>query len=268
MNRKKESLLWSIDAKHLPGTSYLFGTMHVRDQRAFKNLAFIEQMIERFEAFATELDLSPNSSLFSPQSILLPDNRTLTYYIGERKYAKLHKILTKAFDLDLDKLQSFLPMVISNKIAERILAQDASCSLDEFLSKFALENEKIMLGIESFQEQIDILHHIPLDFQIKNLLQIGRNVKKHRHHLLKLITYYEEGRLRDLYLSSKKSLGKIRKVLLYDRNKIMATRITGIIQERTLFCAVGAAHLAGYKGILRILKKQGFVVKTVSMTSA
>ncbi len=46
--------------------------------------------------------------------------------------------------------------------------------------------------------------------------------------------------------------------MLYERNEIMARRFVEIASERSLFCAVGAGHLAGEKGMLRQLKKQGF----------
>jgi uncharacterized protein YbaP (TraB family) len=55
----------------------------------------------------------------------------------------------------------------------------------------------------------------------------------------------------------------MRKALLFDRNKIMARRFAEMARQNSLFCAVGAGHLAGQKGMLRLLKKQGFKVRAI-----
>ena len=43
----------------------------------------------------------------------------------------------------------------------------------------------------------------------------------------------------------------------------MANRITGMIQESSSFIAIGAGHLSGSKGVLRLLKKNGIDVRQV-----
>ena len=43
----------------------------------------------------------------------------------------------------------------------------------------------------------------------------------------------------------------------------MTKRFAKIARSQTLFCAVGAGHLAGQKGMLRLLKKKGFNVRPV-----
>jgi uncharacterized protein YbaP (TraB family) len=55
----------------------------------------------------------------------------------------------------------------------------------------------------------------------------------------------------------------MRKLLLYERNTIMAERFAEIARQESLFCAVGAGHLSGKKGLLRLLKKEGFKVRPI-----
>ncbi|MGB0863917.1 MAG: TraB/GumN family protein [Saprospiraceae bacterium] len=38
-----------------------------------------------------------------------------------------------------------------------------------------------------------------------------------------------------------------------------------MVQEQTLFCAIGAGHLSGKKGVLKLLKDKGYKVKPVKL---
>ena len=55
----------------------------------------------------------------------------------------------------------------------------------------------------------------------------------------------------------KKTAGSMRDALLYDRNIIMADRIEELGSQSSLFAAIGAGHLGGKKGVLRLLKQKG-----------
>ena len=48
-----------------------------------------------------------------------------------------------------------------------------------------------------------------------------------------------------------------------NRNKTMAKQFSKISKDQTLFCAVGAAHLVGDKGVLALLRKKGYTVEPV-----
>lgn len=237
--------------------------MHVQDLRAFGYVDFLKQRIDDCQIFANEMNLSDTAGTAVQSSFNLPDQLTLLDLIGQKKYQKLRRIFTKAFGFELDFYRRLLPIIISNQLSEVVFNKEAGLSLDEYLSRYAAEAGKTVTGIESLAEQLEILQQIPLDYQLKSLLDLGRNVSKHRRHLLQLMAYYENSQLQHLYLSSKKGLGKMRKMMLYDRNLVMADRIAALLSRDTLFCAVGAAHLPGLKGVLKLLIDRGFKVRPV-----
>ncbi len=261
---KKQSLLWEI---HMPGkgvSSYLFGTMHVRDRKAFSYYNLVCEKIDSCEAFATEFDFRTTDPLAATQAMSLPPGYSLDQFIRPKVYQKIRRQFLKAVDLDLNQFRYNQPVLFNNMLAGQILAKDMPFSLDEELWKYADQQGKQLLGIETFAEQLGIMQAIPLKDQVKALVWTGKHFTRFRHQLLQTVALYERGDLRQLHRAAKKSLHGLRKVLLYQRNERMADRIIELMQEQSLVAAIGAGHLTGGKGVLRLLKQRGCRIKPVN----
>src|SRR4028118_1951881 len=58
-----------------------------------------------------------------------------------------------------------------------------------------------------------------------------------------------------------------RNKFMYKRNDIQANSIDTILKNNSLFVGVGAAHLAGEKGIIEILRRKGYTLRPVIMAA-
>lgn len=266
MKLKNKTLLWQISRPDQSQLSYVFGTMHVRDNAAFQHLDFIETTIQNCDAFATEYNLDEGQTHIPQDMVYLPDGKTLTDFIPKKKYAKLRKSILKSFKIDLDYFKRLQPLFINNLIGEQLLSKDQDEALDSHLWNFAKGENKILLGIETWQEQLKTLENLSLDYQIKGLIDIGKNTKKYRRAMQKSVRDYVAGDFQKLFQGAKKGAGDKRKILLYSRNEIMANRIAEFAEQHTIFAAIGAGHLGGGKGVLRLLKKKGFILKPIKMS--
>ncbi len=258
MKDKNQTLLWQIEGAGLPGPSFLFGTMHVRDRRAFRLLEPVLDRLEQVEALATEFNLQEMDAQVDPQRLLLPGGMTLPQLIGDKKYEKLRRIIRKSIGIDIHPLRHHKPILIVNLVDERILARDMPLALDQHLFLTAEQRGKRLLGIETYLEQLEILQRIPLSDQISGLLALGRHIGRHRRHLLRMTELYEQQNIRMLYQSARRGAQGLRQLMLYRRNALMAERIGPMLHQQTTIVAIGAGHLAGGKGVLRLLKQQGF----------
>ncbi len=261
--KKQPQLLWQIDKPNLPGTSYLFGTMHVRDIRAFDYQDLVCEKIQTCDTFATEINLNEAELLLSEQSMDLPEGAFLSDFYNPKKYAKIGRFFLKTTGMSIEHFVRAKPMMLTNFVTSSLLNDDQPVSLDRFLWEFAEKENRILLGIETVQEQIDLMDSIPLDYQAAALWSMVKNVSRFRKNLLKLSSLYQRGDLSKILKSAKKSTGKLRKMMIYDRNELMAERIALLVSEQTLFTAVGAGHLGGKKGIIKKLKSAGFRLKMI-----
>ena len=85
MNSKNKTLLWQITHPDQSGCSYVFGTMHVRDNAAFQQIDFILDKISECSAFASEYNLDEGALNIPADMIYLPNNQSLTDFIPPKK---------------------------------------------------------------------------------------------------------------------------------------------------------------------------------------
>ncbi len=260
--KKRHALLWEISAGKALGKSYLFGTMHVKDPQAFSRREIVCAKIAACDWFCTEiaLDAELTTELVSLQ---LPPGQTLDRLLPPKRYQKLRKILRKSVQVDLDALRFFKPVVVTQMIDEQMLQKGMPEALDRYLWNYAQSIGKKCGGIETLKEQLDLLNQIPLDLQLKSLLQTGRNISAQRRRVRHMTRVYKRG---DIYRISRivRRSGKMRGPMIYDRNEKMSRRLATLMEDRSVFLAVGAGHLGGGKGIIRFLKQQGFRLRPIA----
>ncbi len=236
--------------------------MHVQDDRAFTYKDLVEAKILECDAFAAEYALDESMEL-NNEHLLLGNNRSIYDLWTPKKVDKYKKKVEKFYYTDLDMFQYFKPLVISNLLSQTVLQSNNIQSLDHYFWTFAQEHGKFMTGVEQFEDQIIVMEKIPMDYQLKSLVNMLDSSKKYKKSILKLMHQYQNGEIQQLYKSSKKSLGKIKKLLLYDRNVIMADNIEQLAGVQSIVCAIGVGHLAGKYGVLKLLKNKGFRLEPI-----
>lgn len=260
MQAKKKTLLWrfTVDNGREPG--YLFGTMHARSARVHQIARHVQPYIDECDTFAAEYDLAHSAP---KGQFSLHTEVPLDQLMGSRHFAKARQIIRKATGVDLMTLRYVHPVLISSMLDEVFFSQEHLQPLDAMLWDYARQAGKQCVGLESVEQQWAILQQISPQEGAEGIRQLSRNPGKHRRQMLRLMEWYLEGDPHILYRHAKKGLGKYRRTFLYERNKIMAERILFFARQDRLFAAVGAGHLSGEKGVLRLLKQKGCIVHPV-----
>ena len=261
MARHRKTLLWKIIDEGVNTPSFLFGSMHVRNQQLINKCAALVPFMKQCGVFASEMDINDLKRVSYDQLLDTQDN--LHNHLSPKKYHKLRKIILKSFGLDIAFYNQMPPMMTLQLITESLLTTDAQISLDEFLWNCAIELDLRCTGIETLEDQLLVMRSIPWSYQVKALKSVAKNVRKFRKEVLKTVNYYMEEDIDQLFRTTKKQLGDIRHLMVYQRNKRMAEAIGMLCKAGSSFVAIGAAHLSGGKGVLRILKQNGFKIYPV-----
>ncbi len=266
MKKKKNSLIWQFQKSETDSPNYLIGTMHVSDARAFGLLSDFEEKIRVCEIYAAEMPLDQTDMSDINTHLLLPDNQSLTDVLPKAYFRRLETFLLKRFAISVQNFIPFKPIVVTNFLTEKCFSNDNWTSLDQTLWDFAQNEGKILRGVESQEEQVSIFKKITIEEQIKMLKDTIQHYAKYRRQLHRLAKFYEQADILAIYKAVRKTAHGNRQLLLFNRNFLMTNRIEALTTEGSVCVAIGAGHLAGKKGVLNLLKKQGFLVKSVSLT--
>lgn len=258
-----KTLLWKVYKEDPSACHYIMGTIHTATSEAMTFRELAEACINRVSVYAGEMNLDTVDRATLTNFLMLPNDQKLTDFFPPKKYQKFKNLILKTYHLDLDDFIRFTPFYISNLLADQSLEQTDSLALDYALWRYASLGGKEMHGLESFQEQCAIMQQIPLDYQLKSFKDSLRNISQNQKKINSLNKMYAQGELDKLYKSSKKSMGGIRSLMIYDRNQNMLNRILELFTQKSCFISVGAAHLAGNKGILAGLKRAEFKIKMI-----
>ncbi|MFK7947792.1 MAG: TraB/GumN family protein [Saprospiraceae bacterium] len=256
-------MLYQLTTKHTDKTSYLFGTMHLQNEAAFTYKEQILAKINECEAFATEFKLDEADEEKTTRYMNLPPGIFLETLLSKKKFAQIDAFLKSNLRIPLMAFNQSKPLVITNLITTSIFQQDMELALDIYLYQYAKMQGKELLGIETFDEQLEILEKIPLELQVKSLKDLIKNFDQHRLEMNEISQLYAEGKTKELYKLAKKSAKGFRRIMLYNRNTIMSERIAKLITEKSICVAIGAGHLEGKRGVIKGLKAFGVEVKKI-----
>lgn len=259
---RHKNLLWQIRKPGVEGTNYIFGTMHTRDQRVHAFIPLLEPYLQTCKTIATEFEL--------PDPGKIPD---ITFSpvedwwnpLTKKQQRKITRLLTD-FELGpVGQYQLSPPLLLIQALTAELLGKEESLPFDLALAQKAQSLGLQLSGIETIEEQVSILYQIPVDKQIDQLLSLSKDVHKFKRGIKKQVNWFLNQDIRQLYRDARKHLKALRKLLLLQRNKVMADRMDIMFDQEPHFIAIGAAHLWGGKGVLQYLRRKGYSIRPVSL---
>ena len=227
-------LLWEITGNGAK-TSYLFGTMHTNDKRVYNISDSTFIALDKAEVISLEVDMF---SLF------------------DRADTRLEEVKFK-FD------REGKPYTSNKEGSETSYGNEDGMPhpLDAFFQQYCHNSGKIFIPLETVEFQENLLSDS--DFR-PNWRRLGiESILPDPEDILQL---YLAG---DIYLLD----SKVKRSMhvfpnLYDevivkRNFGMAEKLDSLIQIHSVFCGIGAGHLAGAVGVINLLKRKGYSVRKV-----
>lgn len=266
-------LLWKISGNNLKEPSYIFGTYHVANMSITDSIKGFKQAFDSSRQLYGELDMSFMADMSSiqkmQQAAMLPQDSLLNTLYTPDEYELIDQACKKYIGIGADMLKMLKPVAISSQItvsASTKLMSGLSQNeqLDMALQKKAKEANKKVCGLETLDQQINILFNTPITEQAKELLKYVKdgNIEEDIRKLADAYMKQDIDQL-DSIIQETENEGESMDELIYNRNKNWAEQMNGIMQEAPTFFVVGAGHLSGEKGVINLLEEKGYKVEPV-----
>lgn len=261
------SLLWKIEGKELTKPSFFYGTFHVKDEAVFCFDSLVMDVLFQAEQLALELDLEKISFTEIMEAIVL--EKPLKDQISTEKYDLLDSLLKAASGMDLSLYGQVKPVFLGMTLGEMgdTTKGDREVPLDMYFLEIAKARDIPIHGLETLQEQIGAFDVMSVEQQTDWLIDLIEHPEGNSMNMSmdSMIHYYRSSDIDKMAeLINDSDLPKeLTKALLDQRNTIMVNRFLTLAAEATTFAAVGAGHLGGENGIIKLLKEKGYKVTPV-----
>jgi uncharacterized protein YbaP (TraB family) len=257
------TLLWRISGKGLQKPSYLYGTMHLTDDRLFNLGDSLYSAIEKTEGFAIEIDPQEFSKLLANEIYnVATQSQSLTKVISKEELKKYAPQLSKKFNKPLEEITVRDIVAEKNKwISEAYQNGKMNTMLDAYLFDIARKQGKWVGGVEDYEDQAGLEEVI--DKTDIAYITASSSGKGERSLIDLMVAFYNSGDLDGIDSLTNRMEDNKRDILLLKRNIKMARRMDSLSALQSMVFAVGAAHLPGEGGVIDLLKKKGFVVEPV-----
>lgn len=272
----ENTLLWEVTGNGLGESSYLYGTMHLQDERVFNFSDSVMAKISACDAMGLELIIEDDlMGMMDPEmmgAIMMPSGKELGDLMGSKDYKKVKTALDNSSQQEMfGPLASVLmdrikPIFLSMLLTEDQAKKDRPLPLDMHLQKEGEKMGKKMIGIETVSEQMQALDEISLEEQAEMLIEQVNNLGQAADELEQMIDAYNREDLTLIDSMTNATMADYKNfdnALLIERNKRMVQRVNNIIREQSTFVAVGTAHLLGKTGLINGLRDLGFDVYPV-----
>ena len=260
--KKPYTLLWKISGNGLAKPSFLFGTMHVKDSKAFNFSDSVLTSIKSCSAFA--LELHPDTMMHALLDSIFENNKKQNAVITDKQYDELAARFLKKNGYPLDRKKAENPFLIESLMTPRSAKKDdKSTFVDAWLYGIAKTMQKNIYGLEQTADQLKYLYGNTPDEKSKKVSEIfDRNKKYEKGYMASLIDVYSRGNLNEIqnFLGNE----NFEDSSIVERNKVMVNSIIKLLYRESVFAAVGTAHLPGEKGVIQLLKNEGYQVNPVT----
>ncbi|PLW92934.1 MAG: hypothetical protein C0592_08250 [Marinilabiliales bacterium] len=260
--QEENCLLWKISGKNLKEPSYLFGTIHITDERVFQFDSVFNNAFNSCEAYAMELLLDEIDKDDLAEAMLLKKGK-VSDYMNDNEEHILDSVLTEKVGMGLFAFEKMKPFFIYSQLIQAEMAKDMGEALDMHLLLRARDQGMLTFGIEKPTEQFSAVDQITIEEQLDLIFKHIEEANTPENEMDKMIEAYLAADLQSLLeLVTDTALpAKFNQAFLIDRNVVMAKRIIKISKKQPTFHAIGAAHLPGPNGVIALLRKKGYTVE-------
>ncbi len=261
------SLLWKIEGEQLEKPSYLFGTIHLLCSEDLNMSEKIKNALNESDQLILELDLDDPNVLGEVQrKMMFTDGTTASDYLDEEEYEMVSNFFSDSLRIPFERLKSVKPFFLASMTYSHFLGCQPT-GFEMALMNLVKPQGKEVLGLETAEEQMGIITNLPMETRKTMLVETISEYEKSKKMIDDMIAHYVNENILELHKLSEEYMSddyaELNNKLLVERNQNWIKDIENHATEKPTFFAVGAAHLGGDKGVIKLLKDKGYKVTPV-----
>lgn len=259
LNKIENSLLWEITGNGLEKPSYLFGTVHMICENDYVLKEKVTIAFNKSEELALELDFDDPKELQNMQKLAV-SSVPLSQALSKEEYVKLENLLKNKYALDIKQFENFNLIGIMSTIMFKQLNCPPKMYEIEFL-KMAKGKKTVIHGLETVEDQIRTFSGSFTNEEFIN--QFSEYDSSYFEQLYGFYKNEELSNILEMTTNDKFMDAEAQNLMLDSRNKNWIKKMPEMMQQHSVFFAVGAAHLPGNNGVINLLKQAGYTVKPI-----
>ncbi|MFN8290707.1 MAG: TraB/GumN family protein [Chitinophagaceae bacterium] len=266
------TLLWKISGNGLDKPSYLFGTIHMlcaEDAVLSENM---KKVIRDCDEVYFEVDMDNLFEMVGAMGKMkMLGDTTLRDLLSEADYKKVKNYFeSKGSMLPFSMLETFKPMLAASTLEQGEMPCDNTAVMEQVIMEEAKTYDKKIKGLETMAYQAGVLDSIPYKLQAQQLVSYidsadngGGKEDKMMAEMFDAYKKQDLKKLENLMVESDASMAGFTDIMLYHRNQNWVKKLKTLLPAQSLLIAVGAGHLPGEKGVISLLRKEGYTVTPV-----
>ncbi|MDZ4807898.1 MAG: TraB/GumN family protein [Bacteroidota bacterium] len=268
---KENTLLWKISGNGLEKPSYLFGTIHMICADDAGLSANMKKVISNCDEVYFEVDMDNIFEMIGAmKKMKMMGDTTLKDLLTETDYKKVKKYFEeKGSMLPFSMLETYKPMLAASTLEQGSMPCDDTEMMEQVIMKEAKEYNKKIKGLETMSYQAGVLDSIPYKLQAEQLVSYIDKANKGEEddtEMKEMFNAYKNQdlkKLEEMLMTTDAGISGFADILLYHRNQNWVEKLKSLLPEKSLLIAVGAGHLPGQKGVINLLRKEGYKVTPV-----
>ena len=261
--------LWRVQSDR--GTLYLAGSMHLLKPADYPLPAAFDNVLDRIDALALEIDLGEAESLAAQLAILargvLPDGRTLDDVLGADALEAIKRELD-SLKIEYATVQFFKPWLLLLTLTHvrlSALGFDPELGVDRHFYQAARERGMPVHGLETLDFQLDLFDRTLAgrdDELVRHTLAEFKTLETSLDRLVEAWRIGDLDALGAILLESFEPYPELEAALVTDRNRNWLPRLADwLAGDTTVLVVVGAGHLPGPDGLIALLAAEGFRIE-------
>jgi uncharacterized protein YbaP (TraB family) len=261
-----ELFLWEVARQDgSGGVAHLLGSVHMAEDALTLDPA-VDRALAEADTLVLEIDpqeLDPvRMAQLAVEKGSFSDGRTLDQVLAPATFAALTERLTGE-GLPVATFQPMEPwyaLLTLQMLALQREGYDVGQGVETSLTQSAAESDKPTQGLETVEQQLDMMSDLPLELQVRQLEEFLHDDWQRGDAVRLEQEVFGE-------LASDPSLLPYYELFYFDRNDRMARGIaTRVDRGGRWFVAVGAAHVVGARGVPSLLAEHGYRVRRLPKT--